>query len=465
MKTVISALALSLALFAGPLAATPPDFTELVDAAVPAVVNIETVRYGERPDRAGNRGDEEVPEFFRRFFDMPGVPRGRPDQRGAGSGFIIESDGLIITNHHVVEGADEVIVRLNDRREFVAEIVGSDEGSDIALLRIDADDLPVLEFGDSDALRPGEWVIAVGSPFNFEQSVTAGIVSAKGRTNAAQQYVPFIQTDVAINRGNSGGPLINMDGQVVGINSWILSSSGGNIGLSFSIPIEVARDTVGQIREYGSVSRGYLGVGIEVVDREKADSLGLSKPRGALVNRVESGSAADEAGVEVGDVILEFRGREIDLFSDLPPLVGSTRPGTEVDMKIWRWGESLTLDVAVGELPADTSGQESDRQSRAEPTNALGLTVEPLTDELRNRIGDVGRGVVVRSVESDAAYRAGVRRGDVIQMINNQRVEDMADFNELVAGIEPGRSVALLIWRRGNSSFLAYTPDTESTSE
>lgn len=463
MKTVISALALSLGLFAGPLAATPPDFTALVEDAVPAVVNIETVRFGQRPDESGDARQEEMPEFFRRFFDMPNMPRGRPDQRGAGSGFIIESDGLIITNHHVVAEADEVIVRLNDRREFVAEIVGSDEGSDIALLQIDATGLPTLDFGDSDALKPGEWVIAVGSPFNFEQSVTAGIVSAKGRTNAAQQYVPFIQTDVAINRGNSGGPLINMKGEVVGINSWILSSSGGNIGLSFSIPIEVARDTVHQIQEYGSVSRGYLGVGIEVVDRQKADSLGLSRPRGALVNRVESGSAADEAGVEVGDVILDFKGKEIDMFSDLPPIVGSTRPGTEVEMQVWRWGERLTLDAEVGELPTDGPDESGDRPSQAEPSNALGLTVEPLTDALRRRIGDVdGGGVVVSSVESDAAYRAGVRPGQVIQMINNQRVEDMSDFEQLVASIESGRSVALLIWQGGNTTFLAYTPEPES---
>lgn len=276
--------------------AMPDDFADIVEATIPAVVNIETTRFGDRPDPDATQSQPpgDVPELFRRFFDPygDGMPRGRPDQQGGGSGFIVREDGLVVTNHHVIEDADEIIVRLSDRREYLAELVGSDAETDVAVLKIDAEDLPTLAYGDSSTLRPGEWVIAIGSPFRFEQSVTAGIVSAKGRSQAQQQYVPFIQSDVAINRGNSGGPLIDRNGQVVGINSWILSASGGNIGLSFSIPIEIAEDTVDQLLEYGRVARGYLGVGIQGLNREQADAMGLDRPVGALVNRVEPGSAA-----------------------------------------------------------------------------------------------------------------------------------------------------------------------------
>jgi serine protease Do len=416
--------------------AAPADFTDIVEASVPAVVNIETTRFGDRPDADIQRGQlpEDVPELFRRFFDPDGQGR-RPDRRGGGSGFIIRESGLIVTNHHVIDEADEIIVRLYDRREFVAELVGSDAETDVAVLRIDADDLPTLEFGDSDALKPGEWVIAIGSPFQFEQSVTAGIVSAKGRTQWRQQYVPFIQSDVAINRGNSGGPLIDTDGHVVGINSWILSSSGGNIGLSFSIPIETAERTVEQLLEFGRVSRGYLGVGIQGVDRERADALGLDRPVGALVNRVEPGSAAEEAGIEVGDVILEVDGTEIEEFSDLPPVVGSIRPGEEVELRISRWGDTRTVTVELDERD------------------------EELTDEQLQQAEDLDGGLLVTGVESDAAYRAGVRRGDVIRMINNREVRDMDDFRTIVDGLEPGKSVALLIWRDGATQFVAYTPE------
>jgi serine protease Do len=302
-------------------------------------------------------------------------------------------------------------------------------------------------------------VIAIGSPFQFEQSVTAGIVSAKGRTQWQQQYVPFIQSDVAINRGNSGGPLIDTDGHVVGINSWILSSSGGNIGLSFSIPIETASSTVEQLLEYGRVSRGYLGVGIEGVDRERADALGLDRPVGALVNRVEPGSAADRAGIEVGDVILEVDGTPIEEFSDLPPVVGSIRPGEEIDLRISRWGDTRTVSVELDEREEDAEQGNGDTDRGGEPTNALGLSVEELTDEQLERAEDLDGGLLVAGVESDAAYRAGVRRGDVIRMINNRAVRDMDDFREIVDGLEPGKSVALLIWRDGATQFVAYTPE------
>lgn len=457
-------IAVAAMLAAGAVQAVPQDFADIVEASVPAVVNIETTRFGERPDPDVQRGQmpEDMPELFRRFFEPfgDGRPHGRPDRRGGGSGFIIRPDGLILTNHHVIEDADEIIVRLADRREFVAELVGSDAETDIALVRIDAEGLPTLEFGDSDALRPGQWVIAIGSPFQFEQSVTAGIVSAKGRTQGQQQYVPFIQSDVAINRGNSGGPLINTQGKVVGINSWILSSSGGNIGLSFSIPIETAASTVEQLLEYGKVSRGYLGVGIQGVDRERANALGLDRPVGALVNRVEPGSAAEKAGIEVGDVILEVDGRPIEVYSDLPPIIGSIRPGREVELKVSRWGETRTVDVELDERDEEQTADARGVAPDAEPSNALGLSVEELTESQRRQLDGIDGGVLVTGVESDNAYRAGVRSGDVISMINNRTIENMADFTEVVESISPGKTVALLIWRNGTSQFVAYTPET-----
>jgi len=462
LRTLLTA---ALVLFALDLRAAPADFSDIVEASIPAVVNIETTRFGERPDPEVQRGQmpEDMPELFRRFFEPfgEGMPRGRPDRRGGGSGFIVRENGLIITNHHVIEDADEIIVRLADRREFVADLVGSDAETDVAVLRIDAEDLPTLRFGDSSTLRPGEWVIAIGSPFQFEQSVTAGIVSAKGRTQGQQQYVPFIQSDVAINRGNSGGPLIDTDGRVVGINSWILSSSGGNIGLSFSIPIETAASTMDQLLEFGRVSRGYLGVGIQGVDRERADALGLDRPVGALVNRVEPGSAAERAGIEVGDVILEVNDRDIEVFSDLPPIVGSVRPGEEVSLTISRWGETQELMVSLDERDEDQQTDDRGETPDSEPTNALGLSVEELTEEELRRAEGIDGGLVITAVDSDNAYRAGIRRGDVIRMINNQQVRTLEDFEDIVEGIEPGRSVALLVWRDGATQFVAYTPEGE----
>ncbi len=452
--------------------ATPVDFTDLVEESIPAVVNIETRRFGDRPQETTREGvmpegmPEEMPEFFRRFFGDPfggGAPRPQPDRRGGGSGFIMESDGLIVTNHHVIDEADEIIVRLSDRREFEAPLVGSDAQTDIAILRIDAKDLPTLRFGNSDNLKPGEWVIAIGSPFQFEQSVTAGIVSAKGRSQGQQQYVPFIQSDVAINRGNSGGPLIRTDGTVVGINSWILSSGGGNIGLSFSIPIEVAANSIDQLLEFGRVSRGYLGVGIEVVTREKADALGLERPAGALINRVEPDSAAAEAGIEVGDVILAFNGESVDIFSELPPLVGMVAPGDVAEVDIFRWGEYKTLQVRVKQLDEAEMLASEQPEGAVEPTNALGLVVEPIRNEAdREQLGNPEGGVVITQVESEAAYRQGVRPGFVILMINNRPVADMDAFNAIVEDLTPGRPVSLLLHRRnGTATFVAYTPEIE----
>ncbi len=465
MYRLVFALSLTAGLgFQAALASTPVDFTDLVEESIPAVVNIETLRLGTRPTERSESGSQAPEDLLRRFFDFPfgeGGPRGQPDRRGGGSGFIIDSDGLVLTNHHVIEDADEIIVRLADRREYEAELVGSDAETDIAVLRIAAKGLPTLSFGDSDSLRPGEWVIAIGSPFQFEQSVSAGIVSAKGRTQVQQQYVPFIQTDVAINRGNSGGPLIRTDGTVVGINSWILSSHGGSIGLSFAIPIEVARSSVEQLMEFGRVVRGYLGVGIEGISRQKADALNLDRPSGALVNRVEPGSAAERAGIEVGDVILRFNNMTVDVFSDLPPLVGMVRPGTEVPVDISRWGERETVQVTLDQREEQVLDDSGVADEDIQPSNALGLAVAPLDADTRRQLGDPQGGVLITNVESDGAYRAGVRRGQVVLMINNQPVTDMDDFNAIVKRVPEGRTVALLLHRPdGTTTFVAYTPET-----
>jgi serine protease Do len=445
-----------------------PDFTSLVEESVPAVVNIRVTQFGDRvrPEDAEGmenpHDSEEIPEFFRRFFDVPGAPGyGTPDREGAGSGFIIEADGYIMTNHHVVENADQIIVRLADRREFEAELIGSDPLSDIALLKIAAADLPTLKLGDSDALRPGQWVVAIGSPFNFEQSVTAGIVSALGRSTGQQQYVPFIQTDVAINRGNSGGPLLNMDGEVVGINSWILSSGGGYMGLSFSIPIETASTAVRQLREHGKVSRGLLGVQVGPVDREMAEALDLERPVGALVNEVNAGSAADKAGIQPGDVILAFNGVTVESSGDLPPLVGSNPPGTKAEVQVSRMGEEKTFTVVLDALEDDEQGNLLASDAEGRPSNALGLQVEPISADMRRALGDPEGGVVLAGVESDAAYRAGLRRGDVILMINKEPVADVESFDRIVTSLPPGKAVALRVMREGVTRFIAYTPPTE----
>lgn len=446
-----------------------PDFTELVEKAGPAVVNIRVTQFGTRRrlnDDQSNGQDQnqpEIPEFFRRYFDAPNNPHGgQPDRTSTGSGFIYAEDGYILTNHHVIADADEIIVRMADRREFEAELIGSDEASDIAVLKISAkDDLPFLKLGESETLRAGEWVAAIGSPFNFEQSVTAGIVSAKGRTNRAQQYVPFIQTDVAINRGNSGGPLLNMDGEVVGINSWILSSNGGYIGLSFSIPIEVAASTAKQLRETGKVERGLLGVIVGAVTREMAEALNLDRPIGALVNDITPGGSADRAGIEPGDVILTFNDSPVETWNDLPPLVGANPPGTEVVVKVSREGKDKIFEVTLDALNSDGNEASADDAIAQNSDNVLGLEVENINTDRRRELGDPEGGVVIVNVDSDAAWRVGLRPGDVILMINNRRLEGLGDFETLVNDIETGRAVALRVWRNGAASFIAYTPQSE----
>jgi serine protease Do len=444
-----------------------PDFTGLVEETGPAVVNIQVTQFGER---ARSRADglqnpnngQEIPEFFRRFFDQPGSPEiGRPDRRGAGSGFIFESDGYIITNHHVIDGADQIIVRLADRREFEAELIGSDPLSDIALLKIDAEKLPTLKLGNSDTLRPGEWVVAIGSPFNFDQSVTAGIVSAKGRSTNQQQYVPFIQTDVAINRGNSGGPLLNMDGEVVGINSWILSSGGGYMGLSFSIPIETASGAVSQLREHGVVSRGLLGVQVGAVNREMAEAFGLERPVGALVNDVNDGSAADRAGIQPGDVILAFNDQAIESSGDLPPLVGANPPGTEAEVLIIRNGQEKTFIVTLDALESDQDGNLLATNSGSSQSNSLGIIVEQINENRRRALGNPEGGVIVSRIESDAAFRAGLRTGDVILTINNESVENAESFDQIAESLPEGKAVALRVMREGVTRYMAFSPPVE----
>jgi len=469
IKSLIALWALTWSLSAVAAVSGLPDFTELVEKASPAVVNIRVTQYGQRArqGRGGDQqqqpfGDEDVPEFFRRFFGPPGNPGyGQPDRFGAGSGFIIEADGYIVTNHHVVDGADEIIVRMADRREFKADVVGTDELSDIALLKVDAEDLPTLKIGSSEKLKRGEWVMAIGSPFNFDQSVTAGIVSAKGRSNASQQYVPFIQSDVAINRGNSGGPLLNMEGEVVGVNSWILSSSGGYIGLSFSIPSDVAMRTVQELREHGSVRRGLLGVIVRPVDRELAEAMKLDRPVGALVNDVTDGGAAERAGIEPGDIILAFNDEKVETSDDLPPLVGAHPPGTKAKVLVSRAGQQREFNVVLDALNDDeaTTLAAEDRSSGV--SNMLGLAIENLDEQRRQDMEAPRGGVLITDVESDEAWRAGLRPGDVLLMINNREIRDVSDFEVIVGELKPDRAVALRVWRDGASTFFAYTPKGE----
>jgi serine protease Do len=441
------------------LAADLPDFTGLVDKYGPAVVNVQA---SGNPDESDAADDQDVPEIFKRFFG-PNAPVPHPRSGGQrvsmGSGFIISADGYVLTNNHVVDGADNVTVSLSDRRVLDAKVVGTDAQYDIALLKLTATNLPVVSLGDSKSLKAGQWVVAIGSPFGFDHSVTAGIVSAVGRQfgGADQQYVPFIQTDVPINRGNSGGPLFNLNGQVVGINSQIFSNTGGFMGVSFAIPIDIALNAVDQIKTTGHVSRGMIGVQIQNVDRENAKALGLPRIGGALVNKVTPGSSADKAGVQVGDVILSFAGRDIATSADLPPLVGSTKPGTKADLVVSRDGKDLTLPLTVGELPTEKAVQASlGNNPDAAPANALGVVVDDITAEQRKQIGlDTQEGVVVTKITGAAARRAALAPGDVILMVGRKPVKSVGDFNAAVKGVKPGDSVMLLVRREDATSFIA----------
>ena len=445
-----------------------PDFASLVKEASPAVVNISTTqkvtatRHPALPEglQIPDMPEGPLSDLFRHFFGEGGP--GAPDQglepreaRSLGSGLIVSADGYILTNHHVVKDAEEIIVRLSDRRELIAEVVGLDERSDVALLKIDASNLPVARIGRSEDLEVGSWVLAIGSPFGFDYSATAGIVSAKGRSLPRENYVPFIQTDVAINPGNSGGPLYNLDGEVVGVNSQIYSRTGGFMGLSFAIPIEVAMEVAQQLREQGRVSRGWLGVIIQDVTRDLAESFGMKMPTGALVSRVLPDSPAEKSGLKVGDVIVEFNGREVISSTDLPPIVGRTPVGEKVPVQVMREGKQTRLRVQLGELPEDDVRVASRQAPEVAKTSRLGLSVTDLTDRQRRELELDKEGVLVEQVERGAASEAGIRQGDVILRLNNVPVKDVSHFERLVKDLPAGRTVPVLVQRRGGPSFLA----------
>jgi serine protease Do len=462
LNKFLALLALTL-LSAGAFAQQLPDFTQLVQKNGPAVVNIQATTTGSDNAQGGQVDPQDVPEIFRRFFGPLG-PGGHPRFDGTrvsvGSGFIISSDGYVLTNNHVVDGADQVTVRLSDRRELDAKVIGTDVDSDVALLKVAASGLPTVAIGDSSKLKPGQWVVAIGSPFNFDHSVTHGIVSYVGRGfgGADQQYVPFIQTDVPINRGNSGGPLFNMDGQVVGINSQIVSNTGSSVGISLAIPINIAMNVVDQLKQYGRVSRGMIGVQIQNVTRDMAKSLGLPNAEGAIVSTITPGSGADKAGVQVGDVILAFDGHAIEQSSDLPPLVGNTKPGTKADLKVFRDGKTLVMPVTVGELPQDKTELATRTGTKSKSANPLGIVVDDLTAEQRKQLGiKDAQGVVVTDVRGPAAQRTPIQPGDVITMVGRKSVKSAAEFNAAVKDVKPGESVMLLMRRGDATQFVAVT--------
>lgn len=439
-----------------------PDFADLVERVSPAVVNISTVPAevgGADAETLDPEALQEAPEWFRRFFEQEDPQAGEdyypPEQQSLGSGFILWDDGYILTNFHVIRGAREVIVRLLDRRQFSAEVVGSDEASDLALLKIDAGELPVVRIGQSQRLRPGQWVLAIGSPFGFDYSVTAGIVSAKGRALVTEQYVPFIQTDVAINPGNSGGPLFNLDGEVVGVNSQIYSQSGGYQGVSFSIPIDVAAKVARQLRDTGVVTRGWLGVVVQEVDRDLAQHLGLDKPEGALVARVLADSPAARAGLMEGDVILSFEGETLASSSALPHRVGIADPGQRAELEVMRSGKRMKVTVEVGALRSDTPAQVPAAAPPAPVGGPLGMSVRMLSADERRDAQVVAGGVLVTAVDDGPAARAGVRTGDILLQLAGQEVDSPQRYAEVVDRLTPGQTVAVLVQRRGAPLFLA----------
>jgi len=427
-----------------------PDFAEIVSRQGPAVVNISvsgSVKSGINQFPGLPQMDPNDPffEFFRRF-QMP-APQGSTPTHGLGSGFIVSEDGVILTNAHVVTDADEVIVKLTDKREFKAKVTGLDKISDVAVLKIEAKDLPKVTIGDPQHSRVGEWVIAIGSPFGFENSVTAGIISAKSRSLPDEGYVPFLQTDVAVNPGNSGGPLFNINGEVIGINSQIFSRSGGYQGLSFAIPIDVAMKVEKQLLDHGKVSHGRLGVTIQEVNQQLADTFGLERPVGALVSSVEKESPADKAGIETGDVILKFNGKEISRSSELPPLVSDLVPGTEAKLALWHKGKNREISLSVGEMKA-AGGKAAPGGSGKDE---LGLVVRPLNPDERHQ-ADVAEGLLVENVVDGPAARAGIRSGDVILSVNGEKIASVEHLHELVAKF--GKRLALLVIRGEQKMFV-----------
>jgi serine protease Do len=455
-----------------------PDFTKVVDDQGNAVVNISTtqaVRRSAALPQVPGMEDEEVLEFFRRFIPrqpgpgQPGQGQGpapRSESRSLGSGFVISQDGYVLTNAHVVEGADEITVKFTDKREFKAKVIGADRRTDIALIKIDATGLPAVRFGDPSKLKVGEWVVAIGSPFGFENTVTAGIVSAKGRSLPQENFVPFIQTDVAINPGNSGGPLFNMRGEVIGINSQIYSRTGGFMGLSFAIPADVALDVQKQLKEKGRVARGRIGVQIQEVTRDLATSFGLDRARGALVNSVEKGSPADRAGIESTDIIVAFDGKQVDSSTDLPRIVGSTRPGSSVPVEVWRKGANKKITIMVGELQEDrvAAADKPKPQAKAEAqANRLGIVVADLTPEQKKDM-KVSAGVLVAEVKPDARAPE-VRKGDVLLTLvykgQHTELKSAEQFNKLLAGLDKNAVITLQVKRGESTAFVTVSGLTD----
>ncbi|RDY66518.1 DegQ family serine endoprotease [Lysobacter soli] len=468
---------------APPLVSGLPDFTNLVQRVGPAVVNIRAEVTPRRTARGQQQmpDEEQIPEIFRRFFGdempFPGGPGG-PGPRGPrgggtslGSGFLMSADGYVMTNHHVVEGADTVTVTLSDRREFTAKVIGSDEQSDVALLKIDAKGLPFLRMAPANGTKAGQWVIAIGSPFGLDHSVTAGIVSAVGRANpyANQRYVPFIQTDVAINQGNSGGPLLNTSGEVVGINSQIFSNSGGYMGVSFAIPIDVAMSAAEQLRATGKVSRGQLGVQVQALTSESAKALGLPDSSGALIADVLPGSPAEKAGIERGDVIRAVDGRSINDSADLPPIIGNMAPGTKAKVTLVRDGRTLDKTVTVNELDELAgTGRASPRPAADEGSskpsggNALGLVGQDLSAGERQRLGlRSGEGVLIRN-PGDSGAEAGLRPGDVVLQVGRSAVGSAAALDKELGSVKSGDTVMLLVRRQGSTQFIAVTAQDDA---
>lgn len=452
-----------------PLVTGLPDFTNLIEKTSPAVVNIRTTQKISQQQGFNGLEDEQMQEFFRRFFgapfpNQPPAPRNRKAPkaqeeevpRGVGSGFIISQDGYVLTNTHVVEGASEVYVKLTDKREFKAKVVGSDKRTDVAVLKIDGTKLPRLNIGDSDKIRVGEWVIAIGSPFDLENTVTAGIISAKTRDTG--DFLPLIQTDVAVNPGNSGGPLINTRGEVVGINSQIYSRSGGYMGISFAIPIDEAIRVADQLKANGKVTRGRIGVQIGDISKEVAESIGLPKAQGALVSRVESASPAEKGGVKEGDVILKFNGVAIEKSSDLPRLVGATKPGSTSTVTVWRKGAARDLTLKIAETEADKVVAKNDKKSKKDQaSNVLGIYVSDLSDDQKR---DGSGGVVIDNVEG-AAAAAGLRPGDVIITVNNLDIRDAKQFESVVAKLDAKKTAVLLVRRDNSSQFVPVRPQQQ----
>lgn len=440
-----------------------PNFAAIVAREGKAVVNISTS--GTEPASEAGEIDPGLRDFLRQFGLPPGAFQFNPPSkkgipiRGEGSGFIISSNGLILTNAHVVKGATKVTVKLTDRREYTAKVLGMDPKTDIAVVKIDAHDLPTVTFGDSTALRPGDWVLAIGSPFGFENSVTAGIVSAKGRSLPDDSAVPFIQTDVAVNPGNSGGPLFNLQGQVVGINSQIFSTSGGAMGLSFSIPINLAMDAAKQLETKGYVSRGMIGVQIQTMSESVAKARGVANGQGALVAQVQPGGAAAKAGIQIGDVITSFDGHKIYESSDLPPMVAMTAPGTEAAVGVLRNGKPMTIRVKVAEMPRNGLSQQLLANSPAATAGGglLGLTVQDLTPAMRQQLGSTAHGGVVVTGVKGAAADAGLQPGDVVLRVGNAAVDSVAEFRRATASVKHGSTVLLLVSRNGANQFVAIS--------